>query len=507
VVAAARRIAQAESGLVYLLDGTKTVLHVEVLQSEKQRAAAAAPFPDVVLYTDGQRNADNVIAHCAFSGALIKIPDIYRYSGFNCEDFYAQDRVHARRTKSLTALPMQNHEGITIGVLVLTNIPHAETAAEMHDALLRAFTSQAAIAIDNAQLIETNHRLIDILDRTNRELEEENRRLREKIVSKFDYSRIVGHGAAMKKVFALMEKVFASPATVLIRGETGTGKELIAQTIHYNSPRRRNEFVAQNCAALPDNLLESELFGYRKGAFSGATQDKKGLIELASGGTLFLDEIGDMPMPLQAKLLRVLQEKEVRPLGATESRKVDVRVVAATHCNLEEKIRKGEFREDLFYRLSVFPIDMPPLRARKDDIPALAQFFVEEFARVYDKHIAGFTPSVFDCLYEYNYPGNVRELKNVIERAVLLCEDGGSIAPEYLPEQLGCVSREMRLPAGDPAPLPQDAGLRELVERFEQHLIREKLSECNWNQTRAAEQLRIGRRTLIEKINKYQISR
>jgi sigma-54-dependent transcriptional regulator len=202
--------------------------------------------------------------------------------------------------------------------------------------------------------------------------------------------------------------------------------------------------------------------------------------------------------------LRVLQEKEVRPLGATDSRKVDVRVVAATHCNLEEKIKKGEFREDLYYRLSVFPIDMPPLRARKDDIPALAQFFLEEFARMYGKQIPGFTPHAFDCLIEYNYPGNVRELKNVIERAVLLCDEGGTIMPEQLPEQMGCLERAS---ANSSDETRRDGGLRDLVEQFEERVLRDKLAECKWNQTRAAEQLGIGRRTLIEKIAKYQIRR
>lgn len=502
VVASARRITHADAGMICLLNGTKTELVVEVWQSDTPRSAAAR-LPNVALYVNGARNAENVIAHCAFSGQMVKVLDVYKYSGFNVEDFYAYDRVTGYRTQALLALPLTNHAGTSVGVLVLINMPKKESATDVHDALLRAFASQAAVAIDNVQLIETNKRLIEILDHTNRELEEENRRLRAKIVSNYDFSRIVGHGAAMKKIFGLMEKVFASPATILIRGETGTGKELIAQTIHYNSPRRRGEFVAQNCAALPDNLLESELFGYRKGAFSGATTDKKGLIELASGGTLFLDEIGDMPMNLQAKLLRVLQEKEVRPLGSTESRKVDVRVLAATHCNLEDKIKKGEFREDLFYRLSVFPIDMPPLRERKDDIPALAQYFLDEFADVYGKRLTGFTPRAFDCMIEYNYPGNVRELKNVIERAVLLCEEGGSVAPEHLPATFNCRESSQAMP-GFQMKL-RDGGLRELVDEFEHHLIREKLSECNWNQTRAAEQLGIGRRTLIEKIQKFQI--
>ena len=504
VVAAARRITCADGGMVYLLNSTKTDLHVEVSQNDRARFVGARNA-NVALYVKGERNSGNVIAHCVFSGQPIQIGDIYQYSGFNCDAFYEYDRLAGARTRALFALPLRNHEAVAVGVLVLTNIPDAGRATDSQDPLLRAFASQAAVAIDNVQLIETNKRLIDILDNTNRELVEENRRLREKMISRYDFSKIIGHGAAMKKAFSLLEKVLASPATVLIRGETGTGKELFAQTVHFNSPRRSGEFVAQNCAALPDNLLESELFGYKKGAFSGAMQDKKGLIELANGGTLFLDEIGDMPLGLQAKLLRVLQEKEVRPLGGVESKKVDVRVVAATHCNLEEKIKKGEFREDLYYRLSVFPIDVPPLRARKDDIPALTKYFVEEFARIYGKEVSGFAPRAFDCLFDYDFPGNVRELKNIIERAVLLCEPGGNILSEHLPEQLHC---NERLAHGTSrGAIPADAGLKELVEGFEQALLREKLQACNWNQTRTAEQLHIGRRTLIEKLAKYQIKR
>lgn len=502
VVTAARRITHADGGMVYLLNRTKTDLHVEVLQNDAARSMGAR-IENVALYTNSERNSANIIAHCVFSGEPIQISDIYQYCGFNCDDLYEYDRLAGAHTQALLALPLRNHQAAAVGVLVLTNVQNTGHVVDPHDPFLQAFASQAAVAIDNVQLIETNKRLIDILDSTNRELEEENRRLREKIVSRYDFSKIIGHGAAMKKVFSLLEKVLASPATVLIRGETGTGKELFAQTVHFNSPRRSAEFIAQNCAALPDNLLESELFGYKKGAFSGAMQDKKGLIELAHGGTLFLDEIGDMPLGLQAKLLRVLQEKEVRPLGGVESKKVDVRVVAATHCNLEEKIKKGEFREDLYYRLSVFPIDIPPLRDRKDDVPALTKYFVDEFARVYGKEVSGFAPRAFDCLFDYDFPGNVRELKNVIERAVLLCEPGGSILPEHLPEQLHCNAWHSASHAGT----HEGAGLKELLEQFEQAQLREKLQACNWNQTRTAELLQIGRRTLLEKLAKYQIKR
>ena len=328
IVTSARKLTFADAGMVYLLDGTKRNLYVELYQSNTNERVSKTDFNTVPLYVNGERNSSNVIAYCAFSGKTINIPDIYKYSGFDFNDIYQLDKLYSYRTRSVVAIPLTNHEQITVGILLLVNImsPDTREIISLPEALadlVGAFAAQAAVAIDNVQLIEKNQRLIEILNNTNKELEEENRQLRAKIVSKFDFSRIIGHGEKMQQLFALMEKVFDSTATVLIRGETGTGKELIAQTIHYNSQRRKNEFVAQNCAALPDNLLESELFGYKKGAFSGASSDKKGLVELANGGSLFLDEIGDMPLSLQAKLLRVLQEKEVRPLGSVETKKVD----------------------------------------------------------------------------------------------------------------------------------------------------------------------------------------
>jgi len=326
---------------------------------------------------------------------------------------------------------------------------------------------------------------------------------------RYDFSAIIGECAAMQKVFSLLEKIIDSDATVLIQGETGTGKELVAQALHYNSARNKYPLVVQNCAALPEHLLESELFGYKKGAFSGAISDKKGLIEQAHHGTLFLDEIGDMPLNLQAKLLRILQDRMVRPLGGLDSREVDVRIVAATHCDLHKKIADGTFREDLFYRLSVFPIPLPPLRDRRDDLPALLQYNIDHFKEHYRKSICGIAPAVLELLMRYDYPGNIRELRNIVERCVILCEPGGHIILEHLPEQileLGgrfCTTNQL-----ESMPLSiQNGTLKEAVEAYECTLIQSKLAACQGNQTRAAGELGIARRTLIEKINRYGISK
>lgn len=318
---------------------------------------------------------------------------------------------------------------------------------------------------------------------------------------------MIGTSQGMQFVFKLLDKIIHTDATVLVHGETGSGKELIAQALHRFGSRRDGNLVVQNCAALPEHLLESELFGYKRGAFSGANTDKMGLIEQADGGTLFLDEIGDMPLELQAKLLRVLQQKEIRPVGGLRSKPVNIRIVAATHCDLERKIQDGQFRQDLYYRLSVFPVKLPALRDRSEDIPVLINHFLEEFAKQYAKSIRGLSPMAMNCLMSYNYPGNVRELRNIVERCVILCEPEKEIQAEYLPESL---LKNTLFSSDSPQEVDLEKGrssLREAVEAYESSAIQEKLIQCRGNQTRAAKELGIARRTLIEKINRYGISR
>jgi sigma-54-dependent transcriptional regulator len=299
-----------------------------------------------------------------------------------------------------------------------------------------------------------------------------------------------------------MGKVINTSATVLLTGETGTGKELVAQSIHYSGVRCKGNFVAQNCATLPDNLLEGELFGFKKGAFSGADRDKKGLIEHASGGTLFLDEIGDMPISLQAKLLRVLQEKEVRPLGALNNIPVDIRIVAATHHNLLDKIKRGEFREDLYYRLSVFPIELPPLRKRKEDIPALISYFLCQYTEQYGKDVSHLSPAAMEQFVFYDFPGNIREMRNALERAVLMCEEYGVILPEHLPVEIQ--QAQIKLDEMGLA-LCESNSLKSVTGRYESMVICRRLMEFGGNQTKTADSLQLSRRALINKMNKYNI--
>ena len=267
-----------------------------------------------------------------------------------------------------------------------------------------------------------------------KKLEEENILLRQEILGE---GEIIGKSKAIKEVMELARKVAPEDTTVLLQGETGTGKELVARAIHKLSPRKNGPYVVVNCAAIPENLLESELFGHRKGAFTGALKDKKGRIEIADGGTLFLDEIGSLSLPLQAKLLRFLETKEIQPLGSEDTFRVDVRVIAATNQDLRKRVEEGNFREDLFYRLNVFPIYIPPLRERKEDIPLLANYFLQLYSKKMNKKIEKIDDGAMELLLKYSWPGNVRELENVIERAVVLA-DSPIVSKEFLPLLPAC---------------------------------------------------------------------
>ncbi len=329
-------------------------------------------------------------------------------------------------------------------------------------------------------------------------LREENRELRKRLGEKFDFGNIIGRSPAMQKVFETLALVAPSDATVLINGESGTGKELIAGALHHNSKRKDGPFIKVNCAALHENLLESELFGHEKGAFTGAESRRPGRFELADGGTLFLDEIGDMSLPTQAKILRVLQEGELERLGGNQTLRVNVRMVAATHRDLNKMVEEESFRQDLFFRLSVVPVELPPLRERTEDIPALADFFLQHYCTKNKKDIKGFHPQALVLLVRYSWPGNVRELENTIERAVILCL-GEQITPRELPPQM----------------LPEDfqqvavssssSGGGLTLKDMEKETIRATLERTGGNKSRAAKLLGIARQTLLNKLKEYEL--
>jgi two-component system response regulator HydG len=325
-------------------------------------------------------------------------------------------------------------------------------------------------------------------------LQEENVFLKERLADRFNFSRIIGKSRRMKELFENLSLVAPSDATILIYGESGTGKELVANAIHQNSPRAQKPFIKVSCAALPETLLESELFGHERGAFTGALARKAGRFQLADGGTLFLDEVNVMSSTTQVKLLRVLQEREFEPLGSTKTIHVDIRLITATNKDLEDEVKEGRFREDLFYRLNVVPIHLPPLRDRKEDIPLLADHFSKLFQEKNKKSIKGFLPKTIDTLMRYDWPGNIRELENVMERAILLCR-GEYLSPQDLPppfqgEQIG-EQPIVSIPPGM------------TLEALEKEAIIQTLEETGGNRTQTAQILGISRKTLQNKHKEY----
>jgi len=333
-----------------------------------------------------------------------------------------------------------------------------------------------------------------------RQLRFENQYLRKQLDEKYGFQNIIGAGRAMKRIFELVDTIAGLNSTVLIQGETGTGKELIAKAIHFNSGRKDQKLVSINCGAIPENLLESELFGHVKGAFTGAVQTRIGRFEQANGGTIFLDEIGNMPMTLQVKLLRVLQEREFERIGGNSTVKVDVRIISATSSNLEQMVKDGTFREDLYYRLNVIPISLPPLRERREDIPLLVQKFVERFCETHKLGLKTVSPQVMRGLMGYDWPGNVRQLENIVERMVALTGNRTAILPTDLPEE---IQRRDPLNFVPLIEIPEEGiNFQNVVTDMERELILQSLRKSNGNKKLAAKMLNLKRTTLIEKIKR-----
>jgi DNA-binding NtrC family response regulator len=332
-----------------------------------------------------------------------------------------------------------------------------------------------------------------------RRAEEENVQLKRALKQRYNFENIVGKSEPMLKIFDLVAQVANSRSTVLLQGESGTGKEVIAKAIHLNSPRRDKPFVPVNTGSMPADLLESTLFGHVKGAFTSAIASKKGLFEVADKGTLFLDEIATMGLETQAKILRVLQDRRFMHLGGIQEIQVDVRIIAATNIDLRQMVREGRFREDLFYRLNVISIDLPPLRQRKEDIPLLVEFFLKKYSEENARPLPHITPEALRPLMAYSWPGNVRELENVIERAVVL-SSGPEITTNLLPDSM--LGRNSGLGLHDP---PSDASLFEIVDEVQRRIITDMLERCNWNQTEAAERFHVPLSTLNQKIRRLNI--
>jgi len=416
----------------------------------------------------------------------VMIDDVSKDDRFSSQLDIQKDFV----TRSMICVPLKTRKDILGVVYALNKLSGEFSQKDLF--LLEILSSTIAIAIENATLYG------EIRQYAN-SLEIENIRLLSEVQDRFNVQGIIGSSQAMRKVFALMDKVIGTTTTVFVQGETGTGKELLAKAIHYNSPLKGQPFVAENCGALTENLLESELFGHVKGAFTGAVADKKGLFEMADGGTIFLDEIADMPHSMQTKLLRVLQEKQVRPVGGSRYHQVTFRLISSSNRDLLEEVKGGRFRDDLYYRVHVFPIVLPPLRERRDDIPLLSVHFLDKFAKKFKRPTARLTPQALASFMKYDWPGNIRELENEIERALTLAGGDKEIKIDYLSEKI------TGAPGKEAAVHQEGLTLQKAVEQMERQMVAHALEAANGNRSQAARDLGLTRQGLLNKINRYKI--
>ncbi len=399
------------------------------------------------------------------------------------------DKTHSRKVSdgqdySFICVPIKK-ENRVVGAISADRPFEGKTSLEKGEKLLSVVAAMVAHHVINIETVRIEKE----------QLKTENIRLKSELENRYSFTNFVGNSNKMREVLQMISQVSSSSATVLIRGESGTGKELVANSIHYNSERNKKPFIKINCAAIPENLIESELFGHEKGSFTGASHLKKGKFEIADQGTIFLDEIGNMSLSAQVKLLRVLQEKEFERVGGYKPIKIDVRIVAATNSNLEEMVRQGRFRDDLYFRLNVFPIYLPSLRMRKTDIILLADHFLEKYSGLHKKDIKRITTPAIDMMMEYHWPGNVRELENCVERAVILCNEG-AIHSYHLPATLQTGTKTKTLPQS----------LEDSVARLEKEILMDALKNTKGNINKAARLIGITVRKFSYKAEQYGIS-
>lgn len=459
-------------GTVTILNPVRNEINIEVAHGISKSAA------ERVKYKLGEGITGRVIQ----TGKAVSIPKI-------SEEPHFLNRTATRKIKldqelSFICVPLKKDNQV-IGALSVDRPYEEDYPLQKGEKLLSVVATMIARHAINLENIRLEKE----------QLRKENARLRNELENKYRFSNIVGNSNKMRDVFQMISQVSRSNATVLIRGESGTGKELVASSIHYNSHRAKSPFVKVNCAALPVNLIESELFGHEKGSFTGAINKKLGKFEIADKGTLFLDEIGSIGLDVQVRLLRVLQEKEFERVGGHKTIKADVRIIAATNKNLEEAVEEESFRGDLYYRLNVFPIYLPPLRERKTDILLLSDHFLEKYSKENGKDIRRFSTPAIDMLMAYHWPGNVRELENCIERAVLLCEEG-VIHSYHLPPTLQTGAESDTLPA---------QSMEDAVSNLEKEMIIDALKNTRGNITNAAKQLKTTVRKFSYKAKKYNV--
>jgi Nif-specific regulatory protein len=457
---------------------TVVLLNDETGEVELEASAGAVSPGKRVRYRLGEGITGQVVQ----SGAPIVVPRVSREPNFLNR---AAERPELREQELTYISAPISLEGRTVGAVGVDLLYKADRDYNRTAKFLGVVGSMIAQAVKVHRLIQADKQ----------SLMDENTHLRQELQERYDFSNLVGTSGPMRQVYEQVSQVARTNTTVLLRGESGTGKELIAHAIHYNSPRAKKPFIKVSCAALPQELIESELFGYEKGAFTGANTTRKGRFELAEGGTLFLDEIGELSLGTQVKLLRVLQEREFERLGGTTTISANIRLVAATNKDLEKAIATGEFREDLFYRLNVFAIFVPPLRERKPDILLLADHFIEKFSREHEKKVKRISTPAIDMLMSYHWPGNVRELGNAIERAVVVC-DGQVVHAHHLPPTLQ---------TAEASGTAQNVPLRDSMEAFEKDALMDALKSAKGNRAKAARMLATTERIFNYRVRKYGI--
>jgi Nif-specific regulatory protein len=459
-------------GIIFLINSETGEIRIEIAHGISEDTTRK------IKYLPGE----GIIGRVIQSGEPAVVPRI-------SEEPLFLDKTHSRdivegRDYSFICVPIKKDNRI-VGAISADRPFEGKESLEKGEKLLSVVAAMVAHHVINIETIRVEKE----------QLKTENIRLKSELESRYSFTNIIGNSNKMREVLQMISQVSASSATVLIRGESGTGKELVANSVHYNSNRNKKPFIKINCAAIPENLIESELFGHEKGAFTGASHQKKGKFEMADSGTIFLDEIGNMAPAAQVKLLRVLQEKEFERVGGYKPIKTDVRIIAATNSNLEEMVQQGRFRDDLYFRLNVFPIYIPSLRMRKTDIILLADHFLEKYRQEHGKDIKRITTPAIDMMMEYHWPGNVRELENCIERAVILCNEG-AIHSYHLPATLQTGSKSKTLPLS----------LEAAVAHLEKEILMDSLKNTRGNINKAAKLIGITVRKYAYKAAKYHIN-
>jgi Nif-specific regulatory protein len=459
-------------GIIFLINSENGEIRIEIAHGISEKTTKE------IKYLPGE----GIIGRVIESGEPAIVPRIREEPLFL--DKTDSRHFHNSQDYSFICVPIKK-ENRVVGAISADRLFEGKQSLQKGEKLLSVVSTMVAHHVINLENIRVEKE----------QLKTENIRLKSELENKYSFTNIIGNSNKMREVLQMISQVSSSNATVLIRGESGTGKELVANSIHYNSSRNKQPFIKINCAAIPENLIESELFGHEKGAFTGATQMKKGKFEIANKGTIFLDEIGNMAPSAQVKLLRVLQEKEFERVGGYKSIKSDVRIVAATNSNLEEMVQQAKFRDDLYFRLNVFPIYIPSLRIRKTDIILLADHFLEKYSKAHEKNIKRITTPAIDMMMEYHWPGNVRELENCLERAVILCNEG-AIHSYHLPPTLQTGVKSETLPLF----------LEERVGSLEKEILMDALKNTKGNINKAAKLIGLTVRKFSYKAGRYNVN-